>query len=57
MTVEEFIERIRVGVVAGIFTVKDACDALTAGGWHTTRDVPAEHREHFLESLSAPDTI
>lgn len=52
MTVEEFIERIRVGVVAGIFTVKDACDALTAGGWHTTRDVPAEQREHFLESLN-----
>lgn len=51
MTVEEFIERVRSGIVAGVFTTKDACAALTAGGWHTTRDVPADQRDKFMESL------
>jgi len=52
MTFDQFRETIRVGIVAGIFGVKDACTALEKGGWHTTRDVPDDQREKFLESLN-----
>lgn len=52
MDIEDFIERVRIGVVSGVFTVKDAVQYMTDRNWSTTRDVPADRRETMLKDLT-----
>lgn len=52
MVFEEFVERVRVGVIAGVFTIQAAVKYLTDHGWHTTRDVPENMREKMLKDLT-----
>lgn len=51
MIVEQFIEEIRIGIIAELFTVAKAIDYLKSNDWHTARDVPADKRDKMLEDL------
>lgn len=52
MTLEQFIEKIRAGVIAGVYTVKDTVKYINARGWSTTRDVPENKRQEVLTALT-----
>lgn len=51
MTFEEFVECIRVGVVAGAYDIKYVVNLLSSRGYATTRDVPEGQREDFMQTL------
>lgn len=52
MDFDVFRERIRVAIIAGIFTVRQAVQYLSEHGWSTTLDVPENQREKMLEDLT-----
>jgi len=51
MTFDDFRERIRVAVVAGVVSSTDVVTILHNHGWHTTKDVSEEQREKILQIL------
>lgn len=53
MMFNEFRERIRVGVVAGIYDKDVVLNRLAESGWHTTQDVPEDQRKPMIDYLES----
>lgn len=52
MTVEEFIEHVRIGIIAGAYDMKWSVMFINRHGWATTRDVPPDKRFYVLRQLT-----
>lgn len=51
MTFDEFRESIRCAIVAGVWTVSHVVGELHRHGYNTTRDVPEDMRQRFLDNV------
>lgn len=51
MDLNDFIECIRIGVIAGAYDSKYVINLLGSRGYNTTRDVPVHEREGFMIAL------
>lgn len=51
MTLEQFVERVRIGIISGVWTMPQVRERLHENGWFTTKDVPDDRRAEFLKGL------
>lgn len=49
MIIDQFRERIRLGVVTGAYDHKKVIEYIRARGWHTTADVPVDQQQQLID--------
>lgn len=52
MTLAQFVEAVRVGIMEAGWDAKHVISQLELRGWSTTKDVPAHERVPFLEYVN-----